>query len=74
MMETHAKWYENLEKYAEVKLQSQYSLQILYSTLASADPEGGTGGLGKSQVKWVSIGNTQVDPPPLETVGLPLEP
>ena len=39
---------------------------------------GGTGGPdpppGKSQVKWVSIGNKQLDPPPpLEKVGRPLE-
>ena len=54
--------------------------------MASADPEGGTGGPdppGKSQVIWVSIGNKQLDPPwkkldppppPLENVGPPLEP
>ena len=28
---------------------------------------------GKSQVIWVSIGNKQLDPPPLEKVGPPLE-
>ena len=41
---------------------------------SSADPEGWTGGLdppGKSQVIWVSIGNKQLDPPPLEKVGPP---
>ena len=48
------------------------------ASIASADPEGGTGGPnppGKSQVIWVSIGNKQLDPPPpLENVGPPLEP
>ena len=37
------------------------------ASIASADPEGGTGGPdppGKSQVIWVSIGNKQLDPPP----------
>ena len=48
------------------------------SASASADPEGGGDRgsgppPGKSQVKWVSIGNKQLDPPPLEDVGLPLE-
>ena len=28
---------------------------------------------GKSQVIWVSIGNKQLDPPPLEKVGPPLK-
>ena len=43
-------------------------LKSLY--YSSADPEGGTGGPdphppppGKSQIKWVSIGNKQLDPP-----------
>ena len=57
---------------------------VLASGIASADPEGGTGGPdppGKSQVIWVSLGNKQLDhpwkkldPPPLENVGPPLEP
>ena len=44
--------------------------------LPSADPEGGGGPdpPGKSQVIWVSIGNKQLDPTPLENVGPPLEP
>ena len=44
---------------------------------SSADPAGGTGGPdppGKSQVIWVSIGNKQLDPPPLEKVGRPPPP
>ena len=52
----------------------------------SADPEGGGGGgagvripSGKSQIKWVSIGNKQFDTPwikldPLEKIGPHLEP
>ena len=48
----------------------------------SADPEGGAGGLdpsGKSQIKWVSIGNKQLDTPwkkldPMEKIGPHLEP
>ena len=52
----------------------------------SADPEGGRQGVrnpsGKSQIKWVSIGNKQLDPPPpprkkmdpLEKIGPHLEP
>ena len=31
----------------------------------------GSGPPGKSQVIWVSIGNKQLDPPPLEKVGPP---
>ena len=42
---------------------------------ASGDPELGGKGVrtppGKSQVIWVSIGNKQSDPPPLENVGPP---
>ena len=38
------------------------------SSLTSEDPEGGGAGgpdpPGKLQVVWVSIGNTQLDPPP----------
>ena len=40
----------------------------------SADPERGTGGPdppGKSQVIWISTGNKQIDPPPLEKVRPP---
>ena len=49
----------------------------------SADPEGGGGGQGtpsgKSQIKWLSIGNKQSDTPwkkldPLEKIGPHLEP
>ena len=49
----------------------------------SADPEGGGAGVrtpsGKSQIKWVSIGNKQLDTPrkkldPLEKIGPHLEP
>ena len=49
----------------------------------SADPEGGGAGgpdpSGKSQIKWVSIGNKQLDTPwkkldPLEKIGPHLEP
>ena len=51
----------------------------------SADPEGGGGGQGvrtpsgKSQIKWVSIGNKQLDTSwkkldPLEKIGPHLEP
>ena len=51
----------------------------------SADPEGGGGGAGgpdpsgKSQIKWVSIWNKQLDTPwkkldPLEKIGPHLEP
>ena len=48
----------------------------------SADPEGGAGGpdpLWKSQIKWVSIGNKQLDTSwkkldPLEKIGPHLEP
>ena len=45
---------------------------------ASGDPGGGGAGgsdssPGKSQVIRVSIGNKQLDPPPLEKVGSPLE-
>ena len=46
-------------------------------TVRSADPEGGTGG---PDLPWkitsyiFSIGNKQLDPPPLENVGPPQEP
>ena len=49
----------------------------------SADPEGGGQGVrtpsGKSQIKWVSIGNNQLNTPwkkldPLEKIGPQLEP
>ena len=49
---------------------------LLLVEIASADPEGGSGGPdppGKSQVIWVSIVYKQLDPPPLEKSWTPLE-
>ena len=42
--------------------------EVHTSCMPSADPEGGTGGPdppGKSQAIRVSIGNKQLDPPPV---------
>ena len=50
-------------------------IKCIYSLIE--DPEEGAGGLdppGKSQVIWVSIGNKQSGPSPLENVGPALEP
>ena len=75
--------YQNLNK--TEKNTTQRRLNHLLVEIASADPEGGSGGpdpSGKSQVIWVSLGYKQLDPlekvettpPPLENVGPPLEP
>ena len=51
--------------------------QIQHILRIKCGSRGGTGGPdppGKSQVIWVSIGNKQLDPPPLEKVGPPPPP
>ena len=51
-----------------------FSMEDIHICISKCGTTEGTGGPdppGKSQVIWVSIGNKQLDPPPLEKVGHP---
>ena len=66
------------KQYLFIYLTEPNVYKFIYCSLifTSADPEGGQGSgpPGKSQVIWVSIGNTQFRSPSLENVGPLLEP
>ena len=47
-----------------IQMHTDHTRSVMPLMLASADPEGrGPDPPGKSQVKWVSIGNKHLDPP-----------
>ena len=71
------KFKNNLDPGQGVKIDDFFSyLTFVTQNIACTDPEGGKGPgppppPGKTQVIWDSIGNKQLDPPPLEKVGPP---